>query len=61
MRIASAMSAATASAPAQVHAALHTGAAISAWRISWNAPKPCCRFGAWPDSSTTADSDICAV
>ncbi len=40
MRIALATSAARVSALAQVQAALHTGAAISACRISWNAPCP---------------------
>ena len=46
---------------AQVQEALVTGAAMSAWCISWNAPWPSCASGAWPESSTTGDSLICAV
>jgi hypothetical protein len=60
-RIAFAMSVATASALAQAHAALVTGAAIAACCISWNAPCPSWSFGAWPESSTTGASAICAV
>ena len=40
---------------------LDTGAAMSAWRISWKAPRPSWSFGAWPESSTTGASAICAV
>ena len=39
----------------------HGGAAISAWRISWKAPRPSCACGAWPESSTSGDSAIAAV
>ena len=41
--------------------ALVTGAAISAWSISWNEPCPNWLLGAWPDSSTSGASLICAV
>jgi hypothetical protein len=61
MRMARARSSARASGPAQVHEALHTGAAISAWRISWKAPMPSWPWGAWPDSSTTGASAMAAV
>jgi len=45
----------------RVGVALVTGAAMSAWRISWKAPRPIWSFGAWPESRTTGASAICAV
>jgi len=49
------------SADALVNDSLVSGAAISACRISWNAPVPSWPFGACPDRSTTGDSAIAAV
>ncbi len=46
---------------APVQDALVTGAAISAWRSSWKAPRPTSLTPACPDSSTSGDSAACAV
>src|ERR1700738_225279 len=44
-----------------VQDALVTGAAISAWRISWKPPRPSSHVAAWPESSTIGDSAPRAV
>ena len=61
MRIALATSAPSVSAEVAVHDALLTGAAMSAWRSSWNPPRPSWVVSVWPDSSTTGDSWPSAV
>ena len=55
MRIASPMSRPSVAAEVAVHDALVTGAAMSAWRISWKPPRPSSQVAAWPDSSTIGD------
>ena len=39
----------------------HEGAAMSAWRISWNEPVPSSLSGAWPERKTSGDSEASAV
>ncbi len=60
-RMAAAKSRAMSSVRVLVVARLVSGAAMSACRISWNAPVPSWPAGAWPDSSTSGDSPIAAV
>ena len=61
MRIASPMSRPSVAAEVAVHDALVTGAAMSAWRISWKPPRPSSQVAAWPESSTIGDSAPSAV
>ena len=61
MRIASPMSRPSVAVALAVHDALVTGAAMSAWRISWKPPRPSSQVAAWPDSSTIGDSAPSAV
>ncbi len=61
MRTASASSVPSVAAERATHDALVTGAAISAWRSSWKAPRPTSLSPACPDSSTSGDSPACAV
>ena len=49
MRIASPMSRPSVSVALDVHDALVTGAAMSAWRNSWKPPRPSSQVAAWPD------------
>ena len=61
MRIASPMSPPRPAAEVAVHDAFVTGAAISAWRISWKPPRPISQVAAWPESRTMGDSAASAV
>ena len=60
-RTALATSVPRAAAEPAVQDALATGAAISAWRSSWKAPRPISFTPACPDSSTSGDSAAWAV
>ena len=60
-RQARAMSAPSVATDCAVQEAFVTGKAISACRISWNAPLPSSSSGAWPEISTSGDSEANAV